>query len=294
MNESHCLSSAWPGSWQLSGRMNESHCLSVHSKQTKISLLWFSSDVFEDKTYSGIWGRKQKLLLVWWVTLTNLVPFVEPSIRCIRVVATEISGKISAQTHGRGEETLLSSGWTLIRSELSSPNLNSSIRAERSFAIRYVNKVIKLLRGNLDICLNYYWKSKMFLDRAFRSCSLHNQIQQKSISVAKNPSTRMHLTCFRAGLKLYVCFPIRALTIRLVFLSGLQLSVRFPIRALVIRLVSYQGFNYTSGFPIRALIIRLVSYQGFNYTSGFPIRALILCQVSYQGFDYLLGFLSGL
>jgi len=34
--------------------------------------------------------------------------------RWIRVLA-------STQTHGHGEETLLSSGWTLIRSELSSP-----------------------------------------------------------------------------------------------------------------------------------------------------------------------------
>ena len=53
------------------------------------------------------------------------------------------------------EETQLNSGWTLIGSELSSPNLNSSVRAERSFAIRYLNVVIKPLYGNLDICLNY-------------------------------------------------------------------------------------------------------------------------------------------
>jgi len=37
-----------------------------------------------------------------------------------------------AWTHGRGEETLLSSGWTVIGSELSAPNFNSSVRAEQS------------------------------------------------------------------------------------------------------------------------------------------------------------------
>jgi len=74
------------------------------------------------------------------------------------VLATEIFRKISVastQTHGRGEETQLSSGWTLIESELSSPNFNSSVRAERSFAICYLNVVIKPLCGNLDICLNH-------------------------------------------------------------------------------------------------------------------------------------------
>jgi len=35
---------------------------------------------------------------------------------------------------GRGEETLLSSGWTLIRSELSPPNFNSTARAEVSLS----------------------------------------------------------------------------------------------------------------------------------------------------------------
>jgi len=74
------------------------------------------------------------------------------------VFATEIFEKISAASMrrlGRGEETLLSSGWTLIGSELSSPNFNSSVRAERSFVIRYLSVVIKPLCGNLDICLNY-------------------------------------------------------------------------------------------------------------------------------------------
>jgi len=79
------------------------------------------------------------------------------------VLTTKVFEKISVasmQTHGHGEETLLSSGWTLIGSELSSPNLNSSVRAERSFVIRYLNVVIKPLCGNLDICLNNYFQSR--------------------------------------------------------------------------------------------------------------------------------------
>jgi len=47
------------------------------------------------------------------------------------------------------------SGWNLIGSELSSPNLNPLVRLERSFAICYLNIVIKPLCGNLDIFLNY-------------------------------------------------------------------------------------------------------------------------------------------
>jgi len=43
----------------------------------------------------------------------------------------------------------LSLGWTLIGSVLSSPNFNSS------FAIRYLNLVIKSRCGNLNIRLNY-------------------------------------------------------------------------------------------------------------------------------------------
>jgi len=84
--------------------------------------------------------------------------------RCIRVLATEIFGKISVastRTHGHGEETLLSSGWTLIGSELSSPNVNSLVRAEWSFPIRYLNIIIKPLCGNLDICLNFRWQNSV-------------------------------------------------------------------------------------------------------------------------------------
>jgi len=58
-------------------------------------------------------------------------------------------------THSRGEEAQLSSGWILIRSELSSLNFNSSVRAKQLLAIRYPNVVIKSLCGNLGICLNY-------------------------------------------------------------------------------------------------------------------------------------------
>jgi len=60
----------------------------------------------------------------------------------------------STWTHGRNEEVQLGSGWILIGSELSSSNFDS-VRAERSFAMRYCYVVIKPLCGNLDICLNY-------------------------------------------------------------------------------------------------------------------------------------------
>jgi len=73
------------------------------------------------------------------------------------MVATEILKRIlvvSTRTHGRGEEAQLSSGWISIESGLPSLNFNSSIRAERAFAIRYPDVVIKSLYGNLDICLN--------------------------------------------------------------------------------------------------------------------------------------------
>jgi len=79
------------------------------------------------------------------------------------VLGTEIFGKTlvaSVRTLGHGEETLLSSGWTLVGSELSSPNFNSSVRVERSSAIRYLNVVIKPIYSNLDICPNYYFRSR--------------------------------------------------------------------------------------------------------------------------------------
>ena len=74
------------------------------------------------------------------------------------MLATEIFANFfiaSTQAHG-GDELQLSSGWILIRSELSSLNFNSSVRAKQSFAIGYSNVVIKSLCGNPDICLNYY------------------------------------------------------------------------------------------------------------------------------------------
>ena len=74
------------------------------------------------------------------------------------MLATEIFPKIlvaSTRTLGRDEKTLLSSGQTLIGSELSSPNFNPLVRAVRLFAIRYLNVVIKPICGNLEISLNY-------------------------------------------------------------------------------------------------------------------------------------------
>jgi len=72
-----------------------------------------------------------------------------------------------------------------------SPNFNSSVRAERSFAFRYLNVVIKPLCGSLEIFLAtrltptfgrgilFARRSRgprpkvedAFLDRPFRSCS---------------------------------------------------------------------------------------------------------------------------
>ena len=56
-------------------------------------------------------------------------------------VFISIAAVARTQTLGRGEEPLLSSEWTLIESELSSPNFNSSVRVEQPFAIRYLNVV---------------------------------------------------------------------------------------------------------------------------------------------------------
>ena len=81
--------------------------------------------------------------------------------------------KFRSRTLGHGEETLLSLGWTSIGSELSSPNINSSVRVERSSAIRYFSVVIKHLCGILDICENDYFRSRNSVrvlsvtDRAF-------------------------------------------------------------------------------------------------------------------------------
>jgi len=66
-----------------------------------------------------------------------------------------------SRTHRRGEEPQLCSGWISIRLELPSLNFSSSARAEQSFAIRLPNAVIKSLCGNLDICLNFYLRSRI-------------------------------------------------------------------------------------------------------------------------------------
>ena len=113
-------------------------------------------------------------------------------IRCIRVLETENLGKLlvaRTRTLSRGEEPLLSSGRTLIGSELSSPNFTHL--SKWTIAVRYLNVVIKPLCDNLDIFLTtrltptfgrgilFAWFSRgprpkvkdAFLDRAFRSRS---------------------------------------------------------------------------------------------------------------------------
>ena len=114
------------------------------------------------------------------------------------MLVTEISGKISVprtRTLGRGEEPLLSSGWTLIGSELSSPNFNSSVRADRSFAIPYLNVVIKPLCGNVDICLTTrLTRMQPKVKNAFLDCAFWPR------NLADFRSTRMHLLAHAAGL----------------------------------------------------------------------------------------------
>ena len=102
----------------------------------------------------------------------------------------------STRTHGHCE----------IRSDLSSANFNSSVRAERLFAIRYLNVVIKPLCGNLDICLIYYFRSRTFgrtsrpkvkdafFGSRFRVALLRNLAE--SNSVTKN-RTRGVMSCLR-------------------------------------------------------------------------------------------------
>jgi len=66
-------------------------------------------------------------------------------------------------TNGRSQKTFKK----LFISELSSLNFDSSVRAERSFAICYSIIVIKSLCDNLDVCLNYhantYFQSRNFV-----------------------------------------------------------------------------------------------------------------------------------
>jgi len=101
--------------------------------------------------------------------------------------------RFRSRTLGRGEVPLLSSGWTLIGSELSSLNFNSSVRAVRSFTVRYLNVVIKPLCGNLDICLTTRLPPTFGRGILFACFSRALAQFSRSISVVKNPSTRMHL-----------------------------------------------------------------------------------------------------
>ena len=133
------------------------------------------------------------------------------------MLATVILGKISVtrtRTVGRGEEPLLSSRWAWIGSELSSPNFNSSVRAERPFVIHYLNIEIKPLCGNFDIFLTtrltlpFGWrasvvdrgrKRKMLLWIALFGHALaqFNRFRDRNpFQSQKNPSTRMHLMLF--------------------------------------------------------------------------------------------------
>jgi len=93
---------------------------------------------------------------------------------CSRPKLWENFSVTSTRTFGRGEEIRLSSGLTWIGSELSSSNFNSSVRAERSFAIRYLNIVIKPLCGNLDYLANSYFRSWNSV------CVLRSQIATQS------------------------------------------------------------------------------------------------------------------
>ena len=118
---------------------------------------------------------------------------------------------VSAQTHSRSEKAQLSSGWILIRSELSSLNFNSSVRAEQSFAIHYFNVVIKSLCGNLATRLTPTFGREILFacfrsqtaiesERCFRIAFFGRALEQFSrfrdrnpFWSQKRPSTRMHL-----------------------------------------------------------------------------------------------------
>jgi len=87
------------------------------------------------------------------------IPFDD---RWIRVLVTEILEKFRSRTR-KHTVTVRKRCWVLDRlwSDQSCPfpcNLNSSVKAKRSYAIRYLSEVIKPLCGNLEICLNYYFR----------------------------------------------------------------------------------------------------------------------------------------
>ena len=95
-------------------------------------------------------------MLVCFLSAQNIYNLVDQSLGAFNYSRPKPFPKISVvdtQTHGCGEEMQLSSGWTLIGSELYSPS--SSVRTKRSLAIRYPNVVIKPPCGKFDICLNH-------------------------------------------------------------------------------------------------------------------------------------------
>jgi len=181
------------------------HCLLWTTQVLNISLQ--NKSKLADHLYKNITATKSKMAACDTKTSSNH-DARKPHNWC--VPTTEIFGKISvasARTHCPGEEMLLSSGWALIGSELSSPTVNSSVTTERSFAIRYLNVVIKPLCGNLESCLNYCFRSRdsvCLLSVATERCFFGSRYSVALLrtladfateiySVVKNPSTRMHL-----------------------------------------------------------------------------------------------------
>ena len=66
-----------------------------------------------------------------------------------------------------------------VASELSSLNFNSSVRAERAFAIRYLNVVIKSLWVNLDFCLNCHANIKFQSRNSVRVISVTDHTESQ-------------------------------------------------------------------------------------------------------------------
>jgi len=95
-----------------------------------------------------------KTFLQWlrpfWIPAINKggPPVGLPSLWGMRVWTGSL---LLSRTLGRDEEPLLSSGRTLIGSELSSPNFTHL--SKWTIAVRYLNVVIKPLCGNLDMFL---------------------------------------------------------------------------------------------------------------------------------------------
>ena len=68
-----------------------------------------------------------------------------------------------------------------IVSKLSSLNFNSSVEAERSFASRYPNVVIKPLCSDLDICPNYHAIVCFQSRNSFRLISVANSDRRSNM-----------------------------------------------------------------------------------------------------------------